>query len=1012
MSSLLTIIKKLWPARIRGQLILGIALIHLVLMSAFVFDMVNRQRDFLKKQNREQAFSFVTGYAVNSSRYVIANDFDELQRLTLSHTNYPNLKYAMVLSPEGVVMAHINIKLVGKKLVDKVSLQLQSADSTTTLVENDNLLDLAVPILAETKMVGWARIGIGQEYIQENLATFVRDGFIYASIAILIATLFAVLIGNTLSTGLYKLISASNKIKAGDRNLRAAPSKTLELSELGTAFNLMLDDISKNEKLLSMVIENMPIGVWIFNEKREIISANSAGRQIWEGSKDVGKTGPANYKAWLTSTKKLIGPDDWASVRAMEKGETTINEELEIETVNKKHKFILNSAIPLKNNDGKIIGAIAINVDITESKKMTEQLTLSESTLSSAFENSAIGMTLVSPEGKFLKANKALSKMIGYSEQEILSISFQTITHPDDLEPDLDLVRKTLNGEIDGYRMEKRYFHKKGNVIWVHLSVSLVRDNQNQPLFFISQIEDITERKKAEKVIVQFNRLYKFTSAINEMMLRAEKKTEIFSDACGIAITHGKFAMAWIGIFSRKEGIIESFACAGNNDGYLDYLINNVSEKDFENSVAAKSIRDKKPYFINDIANEVPMPWREEALKRGYRSQISLPITVGPVLEAAFILYMPEAFFFDKEEVKLLQEVTNNINYAIEKLELKEMQKKSEEDLKESEEKFRKLVEETVVGVFILQESRFVYVNPQFEKISGYSNEVLLNEISFEQFIVEDEFLKSWKNYFSGIIGEQPSDPYTVKALRHDGALLQIEVIASSISYKGKPAIIGTIIDVTEQVEEQLRINKAVTDAQENERQQISMELHDNVKQMMAASLLNIDFLKMIIKHEETTVPIISNVKNYMREAIEELRRISHRLAPSIDEKVSLEEKIKTVVNTMNVSKDLTVHYHFQKFEEIIKADVQLAMFRILQEQFSNIVKYANASLVDITVQKRNGDIFMSIQDNGIGFDAEVRRNGLGLENIKRRVQVFNGNFNIQSSPGKGCKLDIEIPVD
>src|SRR5204863_1623802 len=141
-----------------------------------------------------------------------------------------------------------------------------------------------------------------------------------------------------------------------------------ELSELGTAFNMMLDDISKHEKLLTMVIDNMPIGVWIFNEKREIISANSAGRQIWEDSKDVGKVGPANYKAWLTSTKKLIGPDDWASVRAIEKDETTINEELEIEISNKKHKFILNSAIPLKNNDGKIIGAIAINVDVTESK--------------------------------------------------------------------------------------------------------------------------------------------------------------------------------------------------------------------------------------------------------------------------------------------------------------------------------------------------------------------------------------------------------------------------------------------------------------------------------------------------------------------------------------------------------------------------------------------------------------------------------------------------------------------
>src|SRR5215203_5276963 len=1010
MASLLTIIKKIWPTKIRGQLIFGIALIHLVLMTTFVFDMVSRQRDFLKKQNREQAFSFVNGYAVNSSRYVIANDFDELQRLTLSHMNYPNLNYAMILSPQGVVLAHINIKLVGKKPVDKISLQLQGANNTTTLIENDHLLDLAVPIFAETKMVGWARIGIGQEYIQENLATFVRNGFVYASVAVVIAILFAVLIGNTLSTGLYKLISASNKIKDGDRNLRVAPFKTLELSELGKAFNLMLDDIIKNEKLLSMVIENMPIGVWIFNQKREIISGNSAGRKIWEGSIDVGKTDPANYKAWFTNTKKLIEPDDWASVRAIEKGETTINEELEIETINKKHKFILNSAIPLKNNDGKIIGAIAINVDVTENKKMTEQLTLSESTLGSAFEYSAIGMTLVSPSGKFLKVNKALSKMIGYSEQEILSTSFQTITHPDDLEPDLELVRKTLNGEIDGYRMEKRYFHKKGNIIWVHLSVSMVRDNQNQPLFFISQIEDITERKIAEKAIVQFNRLYQFTSAINEMMLHAENKQKIFSEACRIAITHGKFAMAWIGIVSNELMKIETHAYAGNDNGYVDILQHLVSNNYFEDTAAGRSIRYKKAYYINDIATEVPMPWREEAIKRGYLSVITLPVIVASRIEAVFTLYMSEAFFFNEEEVKLLQEVTNNIAYAIEKLELKESQKKSEEELKESEEKFRKLVEETVAGVFILQESRFVYVNPQFEKISGYSNEVLLNEMSFEQLILEDQILKSWQNYFSGITGERHSDPYTVEASKRDGSMVQIEVIASTISYKGKPAIIGTIIDVTEQVEEQKRINKAVTDAQENERQQISMELHDNVKQMMAASLLNIDFLKMIVKDEETTIPIITNVKNYMREAIEELRRISHRLAPSIDEKVSLEEKIKTVVNTMNVSKGLNVHYHFQKFDEALKADVQLAMFRILQEQFSNIVKYAHASLVDITVQKRNGDIFMSIADNGVGFNAEVRSKGLGLDNIKRRVQVFNGNFNIQSSPGKGCKLDVEIP--
>ena len=602
--------------------------------------------------------------------------------------------------------------------------------------------------------------------------------------------------------------------------------------------------------------------------------------------------------------------------------------------------------------------------------------------------------------------------MIGYSEEEMLSRTFQNLTHPDDLEADLELVRRTLSGEIDSYRMEKRYFHKNGNIIWVHLSVSLVRDNQNQPLFFISQIEDITERKKAERVIVQFNRLYRFTSAINEMMLHAENKQDIFSEACNIAISHGKFSMAWMGIFSREYATIESFACAGKDDGYLDNLKRFVSVEDFENSAAGKSIRFKKPYYINEIANEVPMPWREEALKRGYQSLISLPIIVGSEVEAVFTLYMSEAFFFNKEEVRLLEEVTANIAYAIEKLELRDLQKKSEEELKESEEKFRKLVEETVAGVFILQEDIFVYVNPQFENISGYSREILLNSMSFEQFIRQDEFDKTWKKYFSRITEEHASDPYTVKAVRQDGAVLQIEIIASAISYKGKPAIIGTIIDVTEQMEEEKRINKAVTDAQENERQQISMELHDNVKQMMAASLLNIDFLRMIVKDEEATVPIISNVKNYMREAIEELRRISHQLAPSIDEKVSLEEKIKTVVHTMNVSNDIVISYHFEKLEESIKADVQLAMYRILQEQFMNIVKHAKASLVEITVEKRNGDICLSIEDNGIGFDADLQKGGLGLENIKRRVQVFNGNFTLQSSPGSGCRLDVQIPVN
>jgi PAS domain S-box-containing protein len=831
MSRVSQTVNKFWPASIRGQLILGIALVHLLLMTIFVFDLVVRQRAFLKKQNHEQANNFVNDFAVNATPYIIANDFDQLERFTLYHTNFPNLKYAMVLSADGIVLAHTNTGYVGKKPTDDISQQLTKLTSSKTLIEDNHVLDIAVPILVDKKIVGWARAGIGQDYIQANLATIIEDGILYIIIALLVGTAFAILIGNRLTAGLYKLIATAGKIKEGDRAIRAAPFKTMELLHLGTAFNQMLDEISRNETLLSMVIENMPVGVWILNEKGEFVSGNSAGKQIWWGSQNMDIHEFKNYKGWRTDTNKLMEPEEWATSLALKKGETTINEEIEIEDFEGHRKFILNSAFPLKTKEGLIIGAIAINVDITERKKIMEQLSLSESTIRSAFDHSAIGVCLVLPDGKFLRVNRAVCHMIGYSETELLSKGFQDITHPDDLEEDLENVKRILEGKVDTYRMEKRYFHKNGSLIWIHLTVSLVRDGHNNPLFFVSQIEDITERKKSDLL------------------------------------------------------------------------------------------------------------------------------------------------------------------------------------LKESEEKFRKLVEESEVGVFILQDNRLVYVNPRFEKITGYSEASLLNNMSFEKLVHKEELEKAGKNHLSEFAQEKSSGHYQLKFVREDGTILQTEIFISPISLEGRPAVIGTIIDITKQVEEEKRISKAVTDAQENERQQISMELHDNVKQMMAACLLNIDYMKMVVKDEKTSV-VISNIKNYMREAIDELRRISHQLAPSVDATVSLEEKIRMVVSTMNVSQALEIHYHFGEMEDFITADVQLAMYRIVQEQFANIIKHSKASLVDIMVERRNGDICMSIEDNGIGFDPHKTKNGIGLENMRRRVQVFNGNFSIQASPGKGCKLYIELPAD
>jgi PAS domain S-box-containing protein len=136
-------------------------------------------------------------------------------------------------------------------------------------------------------------------------------------------------------------------------------------------------------------------------------------------------------------------------------------------------------------------------VDISARRRQAAELAEAESRFRGAFDNAPFGMALVSPEGRWLKVNAALCEMTGYRETSLLLRSFQDITHPDDLDDDLALAADVLAGRRRSYQLEKRYLHAHGGLVWVRLSVALVRDEAGAPLYFISQIEDVTERRVA-----------------------------------------------------------------------------------------------------------------------------------------------------------------------------------------------------------------------------------------------------------------------------------------------------------------------------------------------------------------------------------------------------------------------------------------------------------------------------------------------------------------------------------
>jgi len=165
-----------------------------------------------------------------------------------------------------------------------------------------------------------------------------------------------------------------------------------------------------------------------------------------------------------------------------------------------------------RTKEGAPLWVVGVSLDIDARKRTERALRESEERFRLAFEFAAVGMAIVGPDGHWLRVNHALCQIVGYSAEELLSIDFQSITHPEDLVPDLASMRQMLDGSISYFQTEKRYFHKSGRIVWALLSVSAVRDERGEFLYFISQIHDITARKEAEARLLESDFRYRATA--------------------------------------------------------------------------------------------------------------------------------------------------------------------------------------------------------------------------------------------------------------------------------------------------------------------------------------------------------------------------------------------------------------------------------------------------------------------------------------------------------------------
>lgn len=278
--------------------------------------------------------------------------------------------------------------------------------------------------------------------------------------------------------------------------------KTVVLQEVNEVLKQTNEELRANQEITSLAIEAGEIGIWNWNVERAEAKWNSYMRDHLGFPVD-------NLMGNLDYFMDRLHPDDREKVKEALTYSlhhmTRCSVEYRILLDNGDVHYIDTKWVVVANNEGKPTELFGICLNITERFKLQEILRESEEKFRSAVENSAIGIALVSLEGRWLKVNRALLDIVGYTEDELLQVDFQRITHPEDLAGDLTLMYELEDGMRTTYQIDKRYLHKDGRIVWVQLNVSLVRDHENKPLYYISQIQDITERKHFQQELMKTN---------------------------------------------------------------------------------------------------------------------------------------------------------------------------------------------------------------------------------------------------------------------------------------------------------------------------------------------------------------------------------------------------------------------------------------------------------------------------------------------------------------------------
>ncbi len=789
---------------------------------------------------------------------------------------------------------------------------------------------------------------------------------------------------------------------------------------------------NRSETLLRNVLENLPVGVWITDQKGKLLHGNPASQKIWEGARYVGMDQYTEYKAWWLDSGEPLTPQDWAASRAILYGESSIDEEIEIECFDGSHKIILNSAVPIYEK-GAIQGAIAVNQDITDRKQAERELLKSEALYKTAFQILPVGAWMTDPTGKIIYGNPAGQEIWAGARyvgtEQFGEYKGWWLSTGKPIKPDEWAIVRALKGETSlNEEIEIECFDGTHKII-LNSAIPIRDDHQHfHGVFVVNQ--DITRLKQNELELRHSN----------ELIERAFNSIDIM-----IAYMDRNFDFIRVNeAYARSAGHPVEYFTGKNHFELFPHAENQA--------IFQQVIETGEPYSVFEKPFEYPeypergvtyWNWRAQPVLGENGSVQGMVLSLVDVTERKRAEIQLEQ---QHQELQILSAAEHKQRQLAETLNAVSLSLSETLDLETVIETLleyncRLVPADTAFVVIVENETdlalrsihgKVIDGNPElvikssfeardypcFQEVISTQRSVLIRETREYpgwKPLFTQEILRSWLGVpilASGkaigvlVLAKTTPDAFDDEHIR----LVEAIVVQAAVAIQN-----AWLFEQVRAGHERLQmLSRRLVEVQESERRYIAQELHDEASQALTALMFGLRLLEQEIDQPENLCARVTELMRLTDEVLENLHRLAINLRPASLDYLGLVSALEQLVKDIDQRYPIKVRFKAIGFNQEMRLEdyVETALYRVVQEALTNVVRHSQANNADVILELSEGTVRILVEDDGIGFDTTtIRKSGhLGLLGMQERAEMLSGIFQVESRLGTGTTIVVEVP--